>query len=321
MKSDFFKNKLVAVSGGSGFLGTHYIEELLKRGAYVRTHTHKKPIRINNPAIEVIDELDLNKFDDCMKLVEGADYVVHAAGSILHPSTVRTDVQVALEQIVIISNLLEASHKSGVKRFVDLNSSTGYPDRPYAVKEDEYYDDEPYIAYYGYGWGRRYREKVMQHISHFSDMKILIARGSAIFGPHDNFDVKTCHVIPALINRIHSGENPFVVWGSPDVVRDFLYVKDVVRGVLLILESGESMRPYNLGYGETITIGKIVDTLLDVTKLNPKVIWDNSKPTTIPFRAVSVERIQNELGFVPQYSFLEAMNETVKWYLSTLYDE
>lgn len=316
--SDFFKNKKVAVSGGSGFLGTHYIQELLNRGAIIRTHTHNpyKPIRIDDDRIEVIEGLDLNRFEDCMMLVEGVDYVVHGAGSILHPSTVATDVQVALEQIIIISNLLEASHKSGVKRFVDLNSSTGYPDRRYPVKEDEYWDDEPFISYYGYGWGRRYREKVMEHISHFSQMEILIARGSAIFGPHDNFDVKTCHVIPALINRLTSGENPFLVWGSPDVVRDFLYVKDVVDGVLLILEKGENMRPYNLGYGEGITIGGIVDTLLNVTKLTPEVIWDNSKPTTIPFRAVSVERIQNELGFKPKYNFEEGIRETVNWFLN-----
>jgi GDP-L-fucose synthase len=125
-------------------------------------------------------------------------------------------------------------------------------------------------------------------------------------------------VVPALIKRVLSGENPFVVWGSPNVVRDFLYVKDVVSGVLLILERGESMRPYNLGYGEGITIGDIVDTLLDVTGLTPTVEWDNSKPTTIPFRAVSVERIKNELGFLPQYTFKEGIEETINWYKNNL---
>jgi len=147
-------------------------------------------------------------------------------------------------------------------------------------------------------------------------MKMGIARGTAIFGPHDNFDLKTCHVIPALIKRVLMDEDPFVVWGSPDVVRDFLYVKDVVKGALLVLEKGESMRPYNLGYGSTITIGEIVDTILKVTGKTPKVEWDNSKPTTIPFRACSTERIQNELGFKPEYTFEEGIEETVEWYLA-----
>jgi GDP-L-fucose synthase len=111
-----------------------------------------------------------------------------------------------------------------------------------------------------------------------------------------------------------SGEDPFVVWGSPDVVRDFLYVKDVVKGGLLILEKGESMRPYNLGYGGGITIGEIVDTILEVSELTPNVTWDDSKPTTIPFRAVSTERINTELGFTPTYTFKEGITETIHWF-------
>ena len=162
---------------------------------------------------------------------------------------------------------------------------------------------------------RRYREKLLEHTSHLTDMKIGIARGTAIFGPHDNFDLNTCHVVPALIKRVLSDENPFVVWGSPDVVRDFIYVKDVVKGALLVLENGESMRPYNLGYGTTITIGDIVDTILKVTGKTPKVEWDNTKPTTIPFRSCSTERIQKELGFKPNYTFEDGIKETVEWYL------
>ena len=309
------KDKRVVVTGGSGFIGTHYIEELLNRGANVVTHTYESPLQTKDDRVEVIPNINLEKYDDTLKLIEGADYVVHSAGKICHPSNVSNDFQVALNQIAIITNVLEASYKSNVKGFVDINSSTGYPDRRYPITEDEYWDDEPYISYYGYGWSRRYREKIMEHCSHFSDMKIGIARGTAMFGPYDNFNPKNCHVIPALINRVLKNENPLVVWGSPDVVRDFLYVKDVVNGALLVLEKGESMRPYNLGYGSTINIGQIVDTILKVTGKNPKVEWDNSKPTTIPFRMVSIERIQKELGFKPKYTFEEGIRETIEWYL------
>ena len=309
-----FKDKKVVVTGGTGFIGTHYIEELLTRGARVITSIHEVPFKIYDDRITWVEDINLENLDDALKLLEGADYVIHSAGKICHPSNVANDFQVSLNQIKVITNVLEASYKSGVKGFVDVNSSTGYPDRRYPITEDEYWDDEPYISYYGYGWMRRYREKLMEHTSHLTDMKIGIARGTAIFGPHDNFNLKTCHVIPALIKRVLSGEDPFVVWGSPDVVRDFLYVKDVVKGALLVLEKGESMRPYNLGYGSTITIGEIVDTILKVTGKNPKVEWDNSKPTTIPFRACSTDRISKELGFQPQYTFEEGIEETVRWY-------
>ena len=310
-----FKNKKVVVTGGSGFIGTHFINELLDRGAKVKTSIHKRPLKVSDERIEVVENIDLEKLDDAIKLIDGADYVIHTAGYIGHPSGIATDFQIALNQITVITNELEACYKCGVKGFLDLNSSTGYPDRRYPITEDEYWDDEPYIAYYGYGWMRRYREKVMEHCSHLTDMKIAICRGTAMFGPYDNFNLKTCHVVPALIKRVLSDENPFIAWGSPDVVRDFLYVKDVVNGALLVLEKGESMRPYNLGYGSTITIGDILNTILEVTGKNPKVEWDNSKPTTIPFRSCSTERIEKELGFKPRYSFKEGIEQTVEWYL------
>tara|TARA_R110000787_G_scaffold127895_1_gene239548 strand:- start:3743 stop:4699 length:957 start_codon:yes stop_codon:yes gene_type:complete len=316
---DFFKNKNIVVTGGSGFIGSHFLNELVKRGANVKTHTFKSPLQVESNGIEVIKNIDLTKLEDCIKLVEGAEYVIHCGGAVAHPSTVPTDVQISLAQLNLIGNVLEACAKTKVKRFLDLNSSTGYPDIRKPLTEDEFWVDEPYKSYYGYGWMRRYREKLMEHVSKFSGLEIALARCTAIFGPYDNFNLKTCHVVPALIKRhVSNKENPFMVWGSPDVVRDFLYVKDVVNGALLILEKGESMRPYNLGYGGGITIGEIVDTILKVTKETPTVEWDASKPTTIPFRAVSTERIQSELGFKPTYTFEEGMKETIDWFKSSI---
>ncbi len=312
--NNFLKGKRVVVTGGSGFIGTHFLMELVELGAYVRTHVHENELQFEHNHIQVLRDIDLMKLEDCIKLIDGADYVIHCAGEVAHPSSVPTDVQISLKQLNLIGNVLEACAKNKVKRFLDLNSSTGYPDIRRPLTEDEYWIDEPYKSYYGYGWMRRYREKLMEHVSKFSGLEIALARCTAIFGPNDNFDLKTCHVVPALIRRVLNDENPFTAWGSPDVVRDFLYVKDVVKGALLILEKGESMKPYNLGYGNGITIGEILDTILKVTGKNPEIVWDNSKPTTIPFRAVSIERIKTELGFEPKYTFKEGIKETIDWY-------
>lgn len=314
--NNFFKDKKVVVTGGSGFIGTNFIKELLDRGSIVKTMTYESPLQIKDDRIDVIENKTLEDPYNCRELVKGADYVIHCAGGVAHPSTVPTDVQISQKQIILIGNVLEACAKEGVKKFLDLNSSTGYPDIRRPLTEDEYWVDEPYKSYYGYGWMRRYREKLMEHVSKFSKLEIALARCTAIFGPNDNFNLNTCHVVPALIKRLLNGEDPFIVWGTPDVVRDFLYVKDVVNGGLLILEKGESMRPYNLGYGGGITIGEIVDTIIKVSGLNPKVEWDSSKPTTIPFRAVSTDRIKNELGFEPKYTFEEGIKETIEWYNS-----
>jgi GDP-L-fucose synthase len=312
---NFFKGKKIVVTGGSGFIGTHFLKELIERGARVRTSTNKSLLQFDSDEVIVYGGINLLSLDDCIRLTEGADYVIHCAGEVAHPSSVPTDVQISLKQLNLIGNVLEACAKNGVKKFLDLNSSTGYPDIRRPLTEDEYWDDEPYKSYYGYGWMRRYREKLMEHVSKFSGLEIALARCTAIFGPNDNFNLKTCHVVPALIKRVLNDENPFIAWGSPDVVRDFLYVKDVVDGALLILEKGESMRPYNLGYGNGITIGEILNTILKVTGKNPEVVWDNSKPTTIPFRAVNIDRIKNELGFQPKYTFEDGIRETINWYM------
>ena len=312
----FYKDKKVVVTGGSGFVGTNFLLELLERGADVTTHTHVRPMEIQDERIKVVKDIDLFKLDDCMKLLDGADYVIHCGGYITNPSEVRTNVQVLLHNINSTANVLEASAKCGLKGYLDINSSTGYPDRRHPVQEDEYWDEEPHESYFGYGWMRRYREKLMEFVSGFSDLKIALGRGTAMYGPYDNFNPKTCHVIPALIHRVLSGEDPFVVWGTPDVVRDFLYVRDVVDGGLLVLEKGESMKPYNIGAGTAITVGDIVDSILKATDKNPKVVYDETKPTTIPFRMVSTDRIQNELGFEPKWTFEEGIKKTVDWYVN-----
>ena len=312
--SDFYKNKKIVVTGGSGMIGTHMIQHLLDKGAWVRTSTHNTPLRCGDKNIDVVENIDLTNIDDCVKLINGADYVIHLAGMIANPKYVPTDFQVTLNQITCLTNVVDASQRCGVKKFIDLNSSTGYPLRNYPIKEDEFWDGEPYISYFGYGWMRRYREKVMEHCSHINDMEIYISRTTAVFVPYDNFDLETSHVIPALIKRCLGGENPFEVWGSPDVVRDFIYVKDVVKGMLLIMEEGEPMKPYNLGSGEKLTIGQVVDTIVDCSDLNPEIVWDSSKPTTIPFKLANIDRIE-KLNFKTDYTFREAIKETIEWYL------
>jgi|TARA_B100002003_G_scaffold139410_1_gene129016 GDP-L-fucose synthase len=316
----FYKDKKVVVTGGSGFVGTNFLLELLERGADVTTHTHVRPMEIQDERIKIAKDIDLFKLDDCMKLLDGADYVIHCGGYITNPSEVRTNVQVLLHNINSTANVLEASAKCGLKGYLDINSSTGYPDKRYPITEDEYWDEEPHEAYFGYGWMRRYREKLMEFVSGFSDLKIALGRGTAMYGPYDNFNPKTCHVIPALIHRVLSGEDPFVVWGTPDVVRDFLYVRDVVDGGLLVLEKGESMKPYNIGAGTAITVGDIVESILKATDKNPKIVYDETKPTTIPFRMVSTDRIQNELGFKSKWTFEEGIQKTVNWYLENRND-
>ena len=313
-----FKDKKIVVTGGSGFIGTHMIEELINRGAIVRSNIHSRKPQTKISSIDWVEDCDLKNLEKCLKLIDGADYVIHLAGGIANPKQVPTDFQISLDQITLLTNVIDASRQCNVKKFFDLNSGTGYPLRNYPIKENEFWDDEPYISYYGYGWMRRYREKVYEHCSHISDMEIKIGRATAIFGEYDNFDEETCHVIPALIKRSFRRDNPFIVWGTPDVVRDFLYVKDVVKGCLLILDEGVNMRPYNVGSGESVTIGDVVDAIMKATNNNTKIVYDSTKPTTIPFKLSNIDRIKSELKFKPDYSFYQGIKNTVDWYSNEL---
>jgi len=162
----YFKNKNVVITGGAGFLATHFINELHKLGADITTHTYNSPLQVSEEIqkdITILENIDLNNIDDAIKLTKGSDLVIHCAGHVLHPGSVRTDIQGSLGNITLLGNVLDACARNEVDSFFDQNSSTGYPDRRYPVKEDEFWDEEPYIAYFGYGWMRRYREKLMEH--------------------------------------------------------------------------------------------------------------------------------------------------------------
>ena len=144
----------------------------------------------------------------------------------------------------------------------------------------------------------------------------------ASYGPHDDFDPVTSHVIPALIRRAAAGEDPFVVWGSPDVVRDFLHIEDLVRGSLLLLEKCDGCEPVNIGYGEGVTIGQVVNWILEASgHSNAQVEFDDSKPTTIPFRMADTTKAKSLLGFEPTIPIQEGLRETVEWYRTSLADQ
>lgn len=172
-----------------------------------------------------------------------------------------------------------------------------------------------YPAYFGYGWMRRYLERISEFVVTKSAMKIALVRPSAVYGRHDNFDPITSHVIPALIRRAVEKQNPFVVWGSGDEVRDFLHVSDLVRGCLLMLEHHATCDPVNLGYGEAVTIRQVVEAILAAAgHEGAELIFDTTKPSTIPFRMVDTSKARSLFGFQPQVTLADGLADTVKWY-------
>ena len=312
----FYKNKNILVTGGSGFIGSNFLVKLSKLDAKITATIHKNTLQFNATGIKVL-KTDLNSLDEAIKATKNIDYVFHCAGGISSAgTTVSNPMSVLSTNIILTMRLLEASWINGVKRFLIFSSgTTGYPPYEHSVIENDFWIDDPAPVYFGYGWSRRFNEIISKFVHDKSDMKISICRPSAPYGKYDNFDINTGHVVPALIARAVKKENPFVVWGNGDELRDFIYASDFVEGCLSLLEKKSDCDPVNISFGKSSTIKTLVNYILKSTNhLNADLIFDESKPTTIPVRKINNSKAIGELDFSPSISLEEGINKTVGWY-------
>lgn len=315
----FYRDKKVLVTGGTGFVGTHLVQEMLKQGAKIRVPIHNRPMIIHDDRIETINA-DLNILDDCIKVSEGMEFVFHAAGTVGAAGVTKINTMASItKNLVLNAYMLQAAWATGVNKFLIYSSSTCYPVANHAVKEEEMWSGPTHPSYFGYGWMRRYLERLAEFVVSNSSMKIAVVRPSAVYGRNDNFNPATSHVIPALIRRAVEKENPFVVWGSGDEVRDFLHISDFARGSLLMLEKYAEGDAVNIGYGQVVTIKDIVRMVLKAAGHDgAEVIFDSTKPTTIPFRMVDISKAERLLNFKPMIDLEDGIMDTVEWYRSTI---
>lgn len=315
----FYQGKRVLVTGGTGFVGLHFVQELLRQGAQVRVPLHQRPLLIRDERIETI-QADLTREEDCRRAARGMQYVFHAAGAVSAAGVTASNPMSAITtNLVLTAQMLQAAWTEGVERFQVFGSSTGYPAADHPIMEEEMWSGPTYPAYFGYGWMRRYLERISEFVVSKSPMKIALVRPSAVYGRHDNFDPATSHVIPALIRRAVMKENPYVVWGSGDEVRDFLHVTDLVRGCLLMLEHHATCDPINIGYGEAVTVKQVLAIILRAAgHEGAELRFDTTKPSTIPFRMVDTSKARQLLGFKRTVSLEAGLADTVRWYQETL---
>jgi GDP-L-fucose synthase len=314
----FYQGKTVLVTGGAGFVGTHIVQELLKHNARVRVPLHNRPLVTKDERIETI-QADLTKQEDCLAAVNGVDYVFHAAGAVAAAAVTADNPMAAITaNLTLSAQMLQAAWSGNVDRFLLFSSSTAYPDAQYPIKEEEMWNGPTHPSYFGYGWMRRYLERIGEFVASKSSVKIALVRPTAVYGRWDNFDPVTSHVVPALILKAVERQDPYEVWGSGEEVRDFLHVTDLARGCLLMLEKYATCDPVNLGYGKAVTVKEIVQIILKAAGHgNARVVFNTSKPTTIPFRMVDTSKAKKLLDFEPQVTLEEGLTDTVKWYMKT----
>jgi GDP-L-fucose synthase len=311
----FYAGKRVLVTGGSGFVGTHFVQALLEQGAHIRVPVHERPMIVKDARIELV-RADLTRIEDCRSVCKDMQYVIHAAGAVAAAGVTATNPMAAMTvNLVLTAQSLQAAWDMGVERYLVFGSSTGYPVTTHPVKEEEMWSGPTHPSYFGYGWMRRYLERISEFAASKSKLGIALVRPTAVYGRYDNFDPVTSHVIPALIRRAVAKEDPFEVWGTGNEVRDFLHVTDLVRGCLLLLEKHAVCDPVNIGYGKTVTIKDVVGAILRAAGHDKaQVVFNSAKPTAIPVRMVDTSKAERLLGFEPTVSLEAGLADTVRWY-------
>ena len=311
MDNNFFANKHILVTGGTGLIGRPLVDMLLDVGAIVRVASLDDPSRVNVRAEFM--RVDLTRFDYCVDVCKGMDIVFHLAGIKGSPKmTKEKPASFFVPTILFNTNMMEAARLAGVQWFL-YTSTIGVYSPAEVFYEDDVWKSFPSENDKFAGWAKRMGElQAEAYAIEYKMNNISIVRPANVYGPYDNFDPANAMVIPALISRALSGENPFSVWGDGSPVRDFIFSQDVARGMMRVVEKGET-RPVNLGSGIGYSIKEIVGMVVDNLDVKPEIIWDTSKPAGDKKRLMDITRAR-ELGFIPTISLEVGIKETIQWY-------
>ncbi len=307
IKSTFWTGKKILVTGGDGFLGTHLVAELKRRGATDITIPHHP-------------EVDLCKLEDCRRVVSGMDLVIHLAAKVGGIGLNQAKpAELYYDNLIMSAQLMEEARKAGVKKYVALATICSYPKfTPVPFEETSLWQGYPEETNAPYGiakLGQLVQSTASRQQYGFNSIVLFPVN---LYGPGDNFDPQTSHVIPALIRKVadakKAGADHIVLWGTGRATRGFLYVKDAAEGIALAAEKYNKSEAVNLGTPIEISILDLVKTIMKLMQYDGKIEFDTSKPDGQPRRGLSIVKAQKEFGFTAKTSFEQGLNETIDWY-------
>ena len=302
-----WSGKKVLVTGGNGFLGSHVVNEL-------------KNLNVKDVFTPASKDYDLRNRTDCKKVLKDIDVVFHLAstsGGIMFLK--ERPAEAFYDNIMMGVNLIHEAKEAGIEKLIITGAVSSYPKlAPIPFNEKNIWDGYPDETNAPYGIAKRTLLVQSQAYRQQFDFNSIILFLTNLYGPKDHFDPTSATVIPALINKISSAkkqnEKSISIWGDGTPTRDFLYVQDAVRGLMLAAEKYDEGLPINLGSDQETTINELVNLISKIIGFKGQIKWDKSKPNGQPRRKVSNKLAEEKLGFKSETTLEEGLQKTIEWF-------
>ena len=287
----------------------------------VLTALKKRSIRDGQIVSPRREECDLLEQGNCVRITKGTDVVFHLAGVTGNTEFHKKEPgRIYYDNLIMGAQLMEVSRTAGVEKFVGVATICSYPKfTPVPFKEEDIWNGYPEETNAPYGLAKKMLLVQAQAYRKQYDFNAITLFPVNLYGPRDNFDPESSHVIPAIIKKIEdaikSNAKEVVLWGTGKATREFLYVEDAAEGIVLAAENYDKSEPVNIGSGMEISITNLAELIAKFMGFKGKLVWDSSKPDGQPRRMLDVSRAQKEFGFKAKTDFESGLKKTIEWYL------
>ncbi len=313
----------VLICGSSGFIGSNllnYLSKLNKKKfSLIATYHKTKPIFNLKKKIKFI-KIDLKNKIACQNLMKGVDVVIQCAARTSGSKDILQNPYIHItDNIVMNAHLLESAHLNKIKHFIFLSCSTMYKSSNTLSKEENFLDKNIEPKYFGVANMKLYCEKLCKFYSNIGNTKFTIVRHSNIYGPNDKFDKNKSHVLGATISKIYNAQKEITVWGKGNEKRDFLYIDDLSRFILLAIKKQKNkFQIYNCGSSNPISIKNLVKKIIKISKKKLLIKYDTKQPNININIGLNCNYAKKKLNWFPKISIEEGLSKTYLWYVNSL---
>jgi GDP-L-fucose synthase len=305
-----FSTQKILVTGGAGFLGKQVIAQLLGAGA-----------KLENISVPRSKTCDLRTLEHCQTAVEGKDLVIHLAAHVGGIGLNREKpAELFYDNLMMGTQLIHAAYQAAVKKFVCVGTICAYPKfTPVPFKEDDIWNGYPEETNAPYGVAKKALLVQLQAYRQQYGFDGIYLLPVNLYGPEDNFNPASSHVIPALIRKVYEAKQQGVkqlpVWGDGSPTREFLFSEDAARGIVMGAQSYDDADPVNLGTNYEISIRDLVELICRLMAFEGELIWETDQPNGQPRRCLDTSRAKSAFGFTAQVSLEEGLRRTIDWYI------